>query len=101
MRIVVMFDLPTETTEEKRNYRRFRKVLIENGFYMMQKSVYTRMVLTPSVQHSAIETIRKHKPPQGVVQIISVTEKQFAQMEYIVGENSSEIISSDERLVIL
>lgn len=49
MRMLVMFDLPTETAEDRRNYRIFHKTLIKNGFFMMQESVYTRMVLNPSV----------------------------------------------------
>ena len=42
MRMLVMFDLPTETGEDRRNYRKFRKGLLENGFYMLQESVYCR-----------------------------------------------------------
>lgn len=101
MRMLVMFDLPTETAEDKRNYRRFHKLLIENGFFMMQESVYTRMLLTPSVQRSCTELIRKNKPSEGIVQILTITEKQFSQMEYIVGESHSDVIDSDERLIIL
>ena len=33
--------------------------------------------------------------------IEALTEKQFSQMEYIVGESHSEVIDSDERLIIL
>ena len=44
MRILVMFDLPTETSEERRDYRKFRKNLIKNGFIMMQESVYVKPV---------------------------------------------------------
>ena len=101
MRMIVMFDLPTETAEDRHNYRLFRKMLIKNGFYMMQESVYTRMILNQSVQRGAIETIRKNKPEIGTVQILTVTEKQFSQMEYLVGDFHVEVIDSDERLVIL
>ena len=101
MRLLVFFDLPTETNEDKRNYRRFRKTLIKNGFLMLQESVYCRMLITPTAERSAMEVIRKNKPPQGTVQMLSVTEKQFSKMEYLVGENHSEIIDSDERLIIL
>lgn len=101
MRMLVMFDLPTETAEDRRNYRLFRKTLIKNGFYMMQESVYTRMILNRSVQRSAMDVIRRNKPARGTVQILVVTEKQFSQMEFIVGEFHSEVIDSDERLVIL
>ena len=46
MRILVMFDLPTETSEDRRNYRKFRKNLIKNGFIMMQESVYVRLAIS-------------------------------------------------------
>ena len=101
MRVIVMFDLPTLTPEDRRNYRNFRKMLIRNGFIMMQESVYTRILLTPSGGASVCNTVRKNKPPDGVVQILTVTEKQFAKMEFIVGETKSDVVDSDERLLIL
>lgn len=101
MRLLVFFDLPTETNEDKRNYRKFHKTLIKNGFMMLQESVYCRMLITPSAERAVMNVIRKNKPPAGSVQMLSVTEKQFSKMEYLVGEFHSEIISSDERLVIL
>jgi len=101
MRVLVFFDLPTETLENKREYRKFHKLLIKNGFMMMQESVYCRMLLTPSAGKSVIETIRKNRPPDGIVQLMTVTEKQFSEIEFITGEHTSEIIASDERLIIL
>lgn len=101
MRILVFFDLPTETAEDKREYRRFRKVLVKSGFLMMQESVYCRMLLTPSAATAVIEGIRRARPRDGLVQLMTVTEKQFAAMEYITGEHHSEILESDERLIIL
>lgn len=101
MRIIVMFDLPTETVEDMRNYRKFRSMLIKNGFVMMQESVYTRMVLNQTVAKSVSDTVSRNKPPKGLVQLLTVTEKQFSKMEYIVGEYESDLIDTDERLVIL
>ena len=101
MRVLVFFDLPTETGEDRKNYRRFRKLLVENGFLMLQESVYCRLLLTPSAAGSVIDALRKGKPPAGIVQVLTVTERQFAGMEYIVGEHHSEIIDTDERLVVL
>ena len=43
MRVMVMFDLPTETSMERRHYRWFRKFLIDEGFIMMQESIYTKI----------------------------------------------------------
>lgn len=101
MRLLVFFDLPTATAEDRRNYSRFRKALIKNGFIMLQESVYCRMFITPSAERLAMDIIRKHRPPDGTVQMLSVTEKQFAKMEYLVGEYHCELIESDERLIIL
>ena len=101
MRVLVFFDLPTETPENKREYRKFHKLLIENGFLMMQESVYCRMLLTPSAGKAVLDVIRKNRPSQGIVQVMTVTEKQFSAMEYITGEHHSEVIESDERLIIL
>lgn len=101
MRVLVFFDLPTETAENKREYRKFRKLLIKNGFLMMQESVYCRMLLTPSAGAAILNMIRKNRPTDGIVQVMTVTEKQFTGMEYITGEHYSEIIESDERLIIL
>lgn len=101
MRVLVFFDLPTETLENKREYRKFRKTLIKNGFLMLQESVYCRMLLTPSAGNAVIDVIRKNRPQEGIVQLLTVTEKQFSGMEYITGEYHSEVVDSDERLIVL
>lgn len=101
MRIIVMFDLPVKTAENRRNYNRFRRELIKNGFVMMQESIYTRMLLNQTAMHSACQFIKKIKPPEGLIQILTITEKQFANIEYILGESKSEVIENDERLIIL
>ncbi len=101
MRIVVFFDLPTITDRDKREYRKFRKLLIKNGFVMMQESVYTRMVLNQTVQKSVLEMLKKNKPADGLVQALVVTEKQFSNTVNISGEFKTDVIDSDERVVII
>lgn len=101
MRILVMFDLPVVTAVERREYTRFRKYLIKTGFVMVQESVYCKMTPNSTLADLVIENIRKNKPEKGLVQVLRVTEKQYAKMEYIVGESKTEVLSSDDRLVIL
>ena len=101
MRLIVMFDLPTETAEDRHNYAVFRRQLIKSGFIMLQESVYTKLMITPSVKESVMLMLRKNKPPKGLVCALEVTEKQFSRMDYIVGESHSDIIDTDERLVII
>lgn len=101
MRIIVFFDLPVETNEDKRNYRKFRNFLIKSGFIMMQESVYCRMALNQTVVNSILQTIRRNKPPSGLVQLLTITEKQFSKMEFVCGESTTDVIDTDERLLIL
>ena len=101
MRILVFFDLPTLTEEDRRNYRLFRKTLIKNGFIMMQESVYCKLAQNAVMAEFIIENIRKNKPADGLVQVLKITEKQFGKMEFIVGTKKSEILDTDERVVII
>ena len=84
MRILVFFDLPTETSKDRKVYSKFRKFLIKEGFVMMQESVYVKLVLNNSVTNAVREKIEKNKPSKGLVQLLVITEKQFNSMEYIV-----------------
>ena len=101
MRMLVFFDLPTLTTEDKRQYRQFRKLLIKNGFIMLQESVYCKMMTSPSMETSIKLLIHKNKPSQGIIQTLVVTEKQFVKMDYVVGEYTGDVIDTEERLVVL
>lgn len=64
MRILVFFDLPTETLEDRRNYRHFRKFLMSSGYIMLQESVYVKLALNKTVVDSSVAAIRNHKPPK-------------------------------------
>ena len=101
MRVILFFDLPTETLENKREYRKLRKCLIKKGFLMMQESVYCRLVINQTVAGAVVASVKKNKPKDGLVQLLVVTERQFAKMEYICGEKTSSIVDTDSRLVIL
>lgn len=101
MRVIVFFDLPVETAAQRRVYTKFRKFLISSGFLMMQESVYCKLCLNNSGVDSVIAALQKNKPRKGLIQALTITERQFSKMSYIVGEKTSDVIDSDERLVIL
>ncbi len=101
MRIMVMFDLPVVTAADRREYTRFRKFLIKSGFMMMQESVYCKLAPNSNAGDSLINQVRKNKPPEGLVQVLKVTEKQYSNMEFIVGHSTSDVLDTDERVVIL
>ena len=101
MRVMVFFDLPTETTENRRDYARFRRSLIKSGFIMIQESVYCRMLINPQAGQMVINTIRQNRPPHGIVQVMMITEKQFSKIEMITGSYQTEVLTGDERLVFI
>lgn len=101
MRVIVFFDLPVLTNANRKAYRDFRKFLLKSGFMMVQESVYCKLVPNSTVGDSTIENVKKNKPPEGLVQALKVTEKQYNKMEYIVGDKKTDVIDSDERLIIL
>lgn len=101
MRLIVMFDLPTVTSIDMKNYRTFRKFLIKNGFMMMQESIYSKIALNQSMANLIAKRVRENKPPKGLVQMFVITEKQFSRMEILVGDISEEYITDDRRLIIL
>ena len=102
MRLVLFFDLPVETAKQRKDYRLFRKFLIKDGFLPLQESVYAKLVVNDGAAGSAIARIRKHRPLAGLVQILKVTETQFATMEYITGKRPDyEEVDSMEELLVL
>jgi len=101
MRILVFFDLPVETAKDRKIYSNFRKFLIKEGFIMMQKSVYTKLALNNSIANSIKDKIYKNKPRKGIVQMLTITEKQFSSIEFITGEKTTEVLDDTERMIIL
>jgi CRISPR-associated protein Cas2 len=101
MRLLIFFDLPMETAKDRKIYSKFRKNLINEGFIMLQESVYAKLVLNNSIANSEKEKIYKNRPPKGIVQMLLITEKQFSSIEYVVGKNNSSILDNTERLIIL
>ena len=98
---MIFFDLPTITTSNRRDYRKFRKHLLKNGFLMLQESVYCKLALNSTASDVVMENIRKNKPKAGLVQMMVITEKQFSKIEFVVGEANSTFINSVDRLIIL
>lgn len=102
MRLLVFFDLPVETAIQRKSYRQFRKYLIKDGYLMIQESVYAKLVTNDGNAGAAIMRLRKNRPPDGLVQVLKVTEKQFATMTYITGNRDAydEVDTMEEFVVI-
>ncbi len=86
MRLLVLFDLPTLTKADKRAYVVFRRFLIQDGYDMIQWSVYGRIVNGFDDMQIHLKRLSANLPPDGSVRALTVSEKQFAQMRLLVGQ---------------
>lgn len=101
MRLMIMFDLPTETAQQRREYRQFRQKLLNEGFLMIQFSVYARVCVTRQTAILLENRVKKFLPHGGVVQSLMVTEKQYNDMHFLVGKPVDDVRNSSDRTVIL
>ena len=101
MRTIIFFDLPNIYSKDKKNYLKFRKYLINEGFIMMQESVYSKLILNKQQSILLLDRLRKNAPKKGLIQVLTITERQYSQIEYIIGSNESKIIDTEDKLVIL
>lgn len=101
MRILLFFDLPMSSKSELREYRHFRTQLLRDGFLMLQESVYAKLVLNGTAAQSVIQKIKSYHPHRGCIQILVVTEKQFARMEYIIGQPSHTLVDTFEKVLVI
>ena len=95
-----MFDLPVITEKDRKLAAKFRNYLIDDGFLMMQFSIYSRICKNNDdlLKHST--RIRMKAPKTGNIRMLSITEKQYNDMEMIYGIKSEEENISTDNLLI-
>ena len=98
--LIAMFDLPVETPTNKRDYTRFRKALLKDGFMMLQFSIYARYLPSEEAADSHRSTIRAVIPPLGQVRLMTVTDQQFGKMEVFYGRKPVSVWSSPLDLLL-
>ncbi len=101
VRTLVFFDLPNIYSADRKNYIKFKKYLTNEGFIMLQESVYSKISLNSQQCQFLLDRIRKNSPKKGIIQVLNITERQYAQMEYIIGTSNSKIIDSEDRLIVI
>ncbi len=86
MWLFVFFDLPTNTKVERRAATKFRKALEKDGFSMMQYSVYIRHCPSKENMNVHIARVKNLIPPSGLISILSITDKQFGEIQNFWGK---------------
>ena len=85
MRMILFFDLPMTTKKEVRVYTQFRKYLLKSGFTMLQYSVYCKVFNNIDAARNYEKILKKNVPLQGQIRIMIITEKQYNDIEIIIG----------------
>jgi CRISPR-associated protein Cas2 len=89
--IFVLFDLPVISTDDRRDYARFRKKLLQKGFTMLQFSVYAKHLPSDDAAESIKQQVFGDLPPKGQVRFLQVTDYQFSHMEVYFGKKRKPI----------
>lgn len=98
MWLFVCFDLPVGTKEQRHDAARFRKELLKDGFSMLQFSVYIRPCPTHESYQVHSKRIKGFVPPEGIVSIIRITDKQFGEITNLFGSKRKELPPSPIQL---
>lgn len=85
MWVMVLFDLPTETATQRKQAAGFRKYLLSDGFTMFQYSIYVRHCASKENAETHIQRVSKQIPGDGKVCIMTITDKQFADIRIFEG----------------
>ncbi|CUU83657.1 CRISPR-associated Cas2 family protein [Campylobacter hyointestinalis subsp. hyointestinalis] len=94
MRVMVMFDIPVKTKDQIKRATKFRSQLIKRGYFMMQFSVYMRVVRGMTSARAHIERLKGILPPEGNIRAIVVTERQFDNIIILLGDNNEQMKKS-------
>ncbi|MBR6287369.1 MAG: CRISPR-associated endonuclease Cas2 [Bacteroidaceae bacterium] len=98
MWILVFFDLPTETKKDKKAYIDFRKNLQRDGFTMFQFSIYVRHCASRENMEVHVKRIKSFLPEFGKVGVLTITDKQFGDIQLFYGKKPAPPCSPGQQL---
>lgn len=102
MRLLVLYDMPMDNKAKRKEYVRFRDFILDDGFLMMQFSVYTRICPNESSAEKHIARVESFHPKYGNIRIMKITENQYQSMIMVNGEkDEQELLDNNDDLVII
>lgn len=99
--LFVFFDLPVGTKVERRSATRFRNFLKDDGYMMLQYSVYARVARGEDAASKHVQRVTKNLPQKGSVRALQVTDKQYARMRLLLGEAKKSERVAPQQMVLL
>jgi CRISPR-associated protein Cas2 len=89
--LLVAFDLPVGTKEQRKRASGFREFLKDDGFTMLQWSVYARPCVSFARQQTHLDHVKANIPDEGSVRAIFITRAQWERSYVIHGKPASEV----------
>ena len=100
MRLIVMYDLDMSSPERVKEYTKFHKSLLSRGYCMMQYSVYFKTIISPKKQPYEISAIKKCLPKNGNIRVLTITNRQYYDIEQLRGEKTlNEFLNTEKRRI--
>ena len=99
--LMVFFDLPVGTKAERWHATRFRNFLKDDGYMMLQFSVYARVCRGEEATGKHVTRVTGHLPPQGSIRVLQVTDRQYARMRLLLGEARPTEKAGSNQMVLL
>ena len=78
-----MFDLPVLLEEERKEAARFRKALLDDGFIMIQYSVYSRPCVSLERMAKYYNKVKIYAPTTGDILLLFFTDKQWGMSKLV------------------
>ena len=99
--LMIFFDLPVRTKSQRRQATRFRNFLRDDGFIMLQYSVYVRVGRGQDSLDKHMRRVRTALPKEGSVRALQVTDKQYGRMEIMLGLAAKSEKTGTQQMVLL
>ena len=97
----VFFDLPVGTKDERRAATRFRNFLKDDGYMMLQWSVYARVCRGEEAAEKRVHRVTRNLPKKGSVRALQVTDKQYGRMRLLLGKATKNEKVAPLQMVLL
>lgn len=98
MWIFMFYDLPMSTPEERKEYRKFRKIILKDGFKMIQNSVYIRYCYSNEHVSTHLNRIKKVLPIEGNTILLTISDQRFEEMNNFIGKKRNKPLTTPEQI---
>ncbi|MDB4804103.1 CRISPR-associated endonuclease Cas2 [Verrucomicrobia bacterium] len=96
---IIFFDLPVKRPEQRKQATKFRNFLLNDGYIMLQYSVYARVCKGKEAVDKHMNRVILELPSEGSVRALQVTDKQYARMKILLGNLVPEERFEGEQLL--